>query len=83
MNTNSTDFACLVIGFLMDYLPFQRCYSRNTALSYIDTLKLFLGFISECKGIFPASFYAKDFRRELVIEFQSKSLFWLYRNDIP
>lgn len=69
MNRNSTDFACLVTGFLTDYLPLQRCYSRNTILSYRDTLKLFLRFLSECKGIPPASFYIKDFKRELVIEF--------------
>lgn len=69
MNMNSTDFACLVTGFLTDYLPMQRCYSQNTILSYRDTLKLFLRFLSEAKGISPNSFYVKDFRRELVIEF--------------
>jgi len=69
MNTNSTDFACLVTGFLTDYLPLQRCYSKNTILSYRDTLKLFLCFLSEAKGISPNSFYMKDFKRGLVIEF--------------
>lgn len=69
MNMNSTDFACLVTGFLTDYLPMQRCYSQNTILSYRDTLKIFLRFLSEAKGISPNSFYVKDFRRELVIEF--------------
>ena len=69
MNTNSTDFACLVTGFLTDYLPLQRCYSKNTILSYRDTLKLFLRFLSEAKGISPNSFHMKDFKRELVIEF--------------
>lgn len=69
MNTNSTDFACLVTGFLTDYLPLQRGYSRNTILSYRDTLKLFLRFLSESKGISPNSFYVRDFKRELIIEF--------------
>lgn len=69
MNMNSTDFACLVTGFLTDFLPLQRCYSRNTILSYRDTLKLFLRFLSEGKGISPRSFYMKDLTRELVIEF--------------
>lgn len=50
MNTNSTDFACLVTGFLTDYLPLQRCYSNNTILSYRDTLKLFLRFLSDYKA---------------------------------
>ena len=49
MNMNSTDFACLVTGFLTDYLPHHRCYSRNTILSYRDTLKLFLRFLKEEK----------------------------------
>lgn len=69
MNMNSTDFACLVTGFLTDYLPLQRAYSKNTILSYRDTLKLFLRFLTEVKGISLNSFYMKDFRRELIIEF--------------
>ena len=76
MNTNSTDFACLVTGFLTDYLPHHRCYSKNIVLSYRDTLKLFLRFLKEEKGISPNSFYIKDFKREIVIEF----LEW-YRNS--
>lgn len=50
MNMNSTDFACLVTGFLTDYLPHHRCYSKNTVLSYRDTLKLFLRFLKEENG---------------------------------
>lgn len=69
MDMNSTDFACLVTGFLTDYLPLQRAYSKNTILSYRDTLKLFLRFLKEDKGISLNSFYMKDFRRGLVIEF--------------
>lgn len=57
MNRNSTDFACLVTGFLTDYLLLQRCYSSNTVLSYRDTLKLFLRFLGEARGIFPDSFF--------------------------
>ena len=41
-----------------------------------DTLKLFLRFIKEEKGILLNSFYIRDFKRELVIEF----LEW-YRNS--
>lgn len=76
MNTNSTDFACLVTGFLTDYLPLQRCYSKNTILSYRDTLKLFLRFLGDYKGFSLNSFYIKDFKRELVIEF----LEWYRKN---
>ena len=75
MNTNSTDFACLVTGFLTDYLPHHRCYSRNTILSYRDTLKLFLRFLKEEKETSPIFLY-QGIKRELVIEF----LEW-YRNN--
>lgn len=68
-NVNSTDFAQLVTGFLTDYLPLQRGYSKNTILSYRDTLKLFLRFVSEEKGIKLQSFHTKDFTREAVIDF--------------
>lgn len=69
MSMNSTDFASLVTGFLTDYLPLQRCYSNNTILSYRDTLKLLLRYISMEKGINLRSFQIKDFKRELILEF--------------
>ena len=51
MTVNSTDFAQLVTGFLTEYLPLQRNYSRNTVLSYKDALKLFAVFLTEFKNI--------------------------------
>jgi site-specific recombinase XerD len=66
---NSTDFAQLVTGFLTDYLPLQRCYSKNTILSYKDSLKLFLRFITEEKGVKLKSFKVKNFNRGIIIEF--------------
>lgn len=76
MSTNSTDFAELVTRFLTDYLPLQRNYSKNTVLSYRDTMKLFVRYITDVKGIKLQSFYIKDFKRDLVIDF----LEW-YRQD--
>lgn len=76
MYMNSTDFASLVTGFLTDYLPLQRCYSKNTILSYRDTLKLLLRYISMEKGINLRSFQVKDFKRELILEF----LEWYRKN---
>lgn len=76
MNMNSTDFASLVTGFLIDYLPLQRCYSKNTILSYRDTLKLLLRYISMEKGVHLRSFQVKDFKRELILEF----LEWYRKN---
>ncbi len=68
-NTNSTDFAQIVTSFLTDYLPLQRCYSKNTILSYRDSLKLFLRFVTEEKEIKLKSFTLKSFNREIIIEF--------------
>lgn len=76
MSMNSTDFASLVTGFLTDYLPLQRCYSKNTILSYRDTLKLLLRYINIEKEINLRSFRVKDFNRELILEF----LEWYRRN---
>lgn len=76
MNVNSTDFALLVTGFLTDYLPLQRCYARNTILSYRDTLKLLVRFITEEKEISLKSFCVKDFTRELILDF----LEWYRKN---
>ena len=69
MNGNSTDFAQLVTGFLTDHLPLQRCYSKNTILSYKDTLKLFVMFLTEFKGIRTVDFTMNSFNRQLVIDY--------------
>lgn len=69
MNREPTDFACLVTGFLTDFLPLQRNYSRNTILSYRDTLKLFSVFITETKGVRLVDFTMDQFDRQLIIEF--------------
>ena len=69
MSGNTTDFACLVSGFLTDFLPLQRNYSKNTILSYRDSLKLFISFITEGKGLALNSFTMEQFNRPLVLEF--------------
>ena len=65
MNTNSTDFAQLVTGFLTDFLPLKRNYSRNTVLSYKDALKLFAVFLTEYKKIRLTDFTMQSFDRVL------------------
>jgi len=45
----------------------QRCYSKNTLLSYRDSLKLFLRFISEEKGVKLKTFKVKNFNRGIII----------------
>ena len=69
MNTNSTDFAQLVTGFLTDFLPLQRNYSRNTVLSYKDALKLFAVFLTGYKKIRLTDFTMQSFDRVLIIEY--------------
>lgn len=69
MTKSSTDFAMLVTKFLTNYLPMQRNCSKNTILSYKDTLKLFLIFLSDEKGIRMNKFTMADFTRSIVIEF--------------
>ena len=69
MSGNTTDFARIVTGFLTDYLPLQRGYSKNTILSYRDALKLFIVFLTEKKGIQLSRFTMSGFNRTLVVEF--------------
>ena len=59
----------MVTGFLTDYLPLRRGYSKNTILSYRDALKLFIVFLIEEKGLQLSSFTMSGFNRNLVAEF--------------
>lgn len=69
MKKNTADFASLITGFLTDYLPYQRNYSKNTILSYRDTFKLFVHFVTEYKCIKLNRFSMADFNRNTVTEF--------------
>ena len=69
MSGNTTDFARMVTGFLTDYLPLQRGYSKNTIISYRDALKLFIVFLTEEKGIQLSRFTMSGFNRRLIVEF--------------
>ena len=59
----------MVTGFLTDYLPLRRGYSKNTIVSYRDALKLFIVFLIEEKGLQLSSFTMSGFNRNLVAEF--------------
>ena len=69
MKKNTADFSSLITGFLTDYLPYQRNYSKNTILSYRDTFKLFVHFITEYKCIKLNRFSMGDFNRNTIMEF--------------
>ena len=40
-----SDFFNAVRGFLMEYLPNQRCFSENTICSYRQALNLFVQYL--------------------------------------
>lgn len=69
MTTSPTDFANLVSKFLTEYLPNHRNYSKNTILSYRDSLKLFIIFLRDEKSININRFKMKDFDRKVILEF--------------
>lgn len=76
MNASSTDFSRMVTGFLTDFLPLQRNYSKNTILSYRDTLRLFIRYLNEERMMNINRFRLKDFNRDTVIGF----LEWYRKN---
>lgn len=69
MTTDSTEFAQLVTGFLTDYLPLQRNFSKNTVKSYRDTFKLLIRFITEEKEKNLMKFDMGDFDKKLIVDF--------------
>lgn len=69
MKKNSTDFSQYISTFLIEFLPHHRNYSKNTILSYKDTLKLFIRFLVTEKEMNINQFTMKDFSKEIVIEF--------------
>lgn len=67
----SPEFAKFISNFLTDYLPLQRGLSKNTILSYRDTLKMFLQFLQEQRVEGKNAFGVSDYTRENVIRFLS------------
>lgn len=69
MKKSSTDFSRYISSFLTEFLPHHRNYSKNTILSYKDTLKLFVRFLINERKININQFTMKDFTKELIIDF--------------
>ena len=46
-----SDFFDAIRRFLLDYLPKQRCLSKNTILSYRQTLNIFVAYMRDEIGI--------------------------------
>ena len=69
MKKNSTDFSQYVGSFLTEFLSHHRNYSKNTILSYKDTLKLFVRFLINERHVNINQFTMKDFTKDIIIEF--------------
>ncbi len=67
------DFFDAVRRFLLDHLPKQRCLSKNTILSYKQTLNLFVAYMRDEKNIAAADLTFSHINREVILGF----LTWL------
>jgi len=65
----SNDLAQYVPGFLQDYLNLQKGFSRHTILSYRDTIKLLLAYVSSRKKKPVNSLTLADLGPNMVIDF--------------
>ncbi len=67
------DFFDVVRRFLLDYLPKQRCLSKNTILSYRQTLNLFVAYMRDEMGIGATELTFSRIDRDAILGF----LAWL------
>lgn len=65
----SKNISIYIQNFLQDYLPLQRGFSRNTVLSYRDTIKLFLVFSAMRKRKNVTRLILSDLNTNMTIEF--------------
>lgn len=69
MTRTSTDFGKMVSKFLTEYLPLQKGCSKNTILSYRDSIKLYIRYLDAEHNIRPERIKMQDFNRENVLGF--------------
>ena len=67
------DFFDAIRRFLLDYLPKQRCLSKNTILSYRQTLNIFVAYMRDEIGIGAAELTFSRVDRDVILNF----LTWL------
>ena len=67
------DFFDIVRRFLLDYLPKQRCLSKNTILSYKQTLNLFVSYMRDEKSVAAVELTFSRIDRDAILGF----LTWL------
>lgn len=64
-----SDFFETVRRFLLDYLPKQRCLSKNTILSYKQTLNLFVSFMRDERKVSTAELTFARIDRDVLLGF--------------
>lgn len=63
------DFFKMVRTFLIDYLPKQRNYSKNTVKSYRETINIFVAYLREVKGLKISEINFDILEKATVLEF--------------
>ena len=66
---NSNNLSIYIQKFLQDYLTIQKGFSKNTILSYRDTIKLFLVFSAESKKKDITRLILTDLTPDIVVSF--------------
>jgi site-specific recombinase XerD len=69
------EFFKTIRSFLTEYLPNQRCYSKNTVFSYKQALNLFVAYLREVRGLSVKQIDFIRIDRDVVLAF----LDWLER----
>ncbi len=64
-----TSFAKCLTGFLSEYLPGERGYSRNTILAYRDAMLLFLIYMKAKHHKMADKIEFKDITQEIIVSF--------------
>lgn len=69
MTRTSTDFGKTVSKFLTEHLSFEKGCSKNTILSYRDSIKLYIRYLDSERNLRPERIKMQDFNRENVLGF--------------
>lgn len=64
-----TDFGKYLSEYLLNFLPFQRGYSRNTIKSYRDTFKQLIQFLCDKQNLKPERIELIHFTKENILNF--------------
>ncbi|MEG1924885.1 MAG: tyrosine-type recombinase/integrase [Ruthenibacterium sp.] len=63
------EFFCAIRGFLLEYLPNQRCFSKNTTRSYKQALNLFILYLRTKQNLSIQQIQFCALSRDIVLDF--------------